>query len=188
MSLAIRRLQSYLLAALALPGLLLKLASDAELRRRVGRVAPTWAALQGLPYGNHLFSRLIDWFTPYSGTIGAVVTEVSSSRAVVEIRESKALHNPFRSVHACAQGNAMEMASGLLVLHGVEGRGRAILTELNVTYTKKARGRLVAEAKAELPTKSGDVTVPITLRNDAGETVSEGKAVWAVTFFDKKKD
>ena len=62
---------------------------------------------------------------------------------------------------------------------------RGILTSIRVDYSKKARGRLVANAEYRLPqTITDDVPceVEALIRDGAGDTVAAVRATWLIGY------
>ncbi|MCB9760916.1 MAG: DUF4442 domain-containing protein [Alphaproteobacteria bacterium] len=145
-------------------------------------VPELWSRLSPLPGGKTLFSKILGRAAPYTGTIDARVTELSPGHAVVTLGDRKAVRNHLNSIHAIALMNLGEVATGLAVMAGVDGRGRGIITHLGMDYTKKARGRITATCDAELPTQPGkhDVEVVATLRDASGDAVATAHARWRV--------
>ena len=142
-----------------------------------------WARLAPLPGGRWLFSKLLGWKAPYTGSIRPRVEVLEPGFCRVAIRERRALRNPFRSIHAVALLNAAEAASGLATLVALPADVRGIITRLEIDYSKKARGRIVAECRTDPPT---GITAPtphladVTLRDEAGETVATARATWTL--------
>lgn len=149
----------------------------ADLRR-------AWLRLSPLPGGRWMFSRMVDWMAPYTGSIRASVEELSGGYCRVSLRERRALRNPFRSVHAVALMNLAEEASGLATLYALPDGVRGIITELAMQYHKKARGKITAVCDTSPPDDVGEDKVPhvaeVTLRDAAGEVVAEAQATWTL--------
>ncbi|MEZ6184162.1 MAG: hotdog fold domain-containing protein [Planctomycetota bacterium] len=145
-------------------------------------ISSAWARLSGLPAGTRLFSRLIGRMAPYSGTVGAHVLELGDGYCRVELKDKKAVRNHLRSIHAIALMNLGELATGLAVMHELDGKGRGIIRELRMEYLKKARGTITAEARAELPHEPGshDLIVTASLTDDAGDEVAKAYATWRI--------
>lgn len=143
-------------------------------------ISSTWARCRGLPGGTRLFSRLIGRMAPYTGTIGAHVADLGDGYAKVELKDRKGVRNHLKSIHAIALMNLGEVATGLAVMHAIDGRGRGIIRELRMEYLKKARGLITAEARVELPTEPGahDLEVVAVLRDEAGDEVARAYATW----------
>ena len=103
-------------------------------------IRTVWSRANSLPLGNRVFSRFVGRMAPYTGTIGATVLELDDGHARVELRDRPAVRNHLQCIHAIALMNLGEVATGLAVMHAIDGRGRGIVTGLRIEYVKKARG------------------------------------------------
>lgn len=147
---------------------------------RANPIRELWDRLSALPGGRAVFSRLIGVFAPYTGTIKPRVTEVREGYARVEMEERWRIRNHLNSVHAMALTNLGEITSGLAVLYDLPSDVRGIVTEFEIEYEKKARGRLVAESDAVLPslTEEREVDVPYVIRDSDRDVVARGTSTW----------
>lgn len=144
------------------------------------RLRTAWRRLSPFPGGKWLFSRLIGWMAPYSGTIGARVEYLEAGHARVALADRRRVRNHLDSIHAVALVNLAEQASGLAVLMGLPSGVRGILTGLSITYLKKARGRLVAECRCAIPSVAGslDYEAVATITDSGGDVVAQAVARW----------
>lgn len=135
-----------------------------------------WPLLSRLPGGKALFSRLISFLVPYTGTIGAEVDELREGYARVVLQERRAVRNHLKSVHAIALANLVEMTGNLALLYSAPADTRMILAGISMEYLKKARGRLVAECTCQVPTSSEkqEYTLEVLIRDAGGEQVARG--------------
>jgi len=121
---------------------------------------------------------------PYSGRLGANVTHFEAGRVRIELRERRAVRNHLRSVHAVALVNLGELASGLAVMSGLPATVRGIVTGLDVTFSKKARGHLVAESRCDAP-QDVSISTPFdaeaTIRDASGDVVARVVAHWLLS-------
>lgn len=139
-----------------------------------------WRRFAGLPGGRWLFSRALGRYVPYTGSLGAVVRVLEPGHCVVELRERRRLRNHLDSIHAMALGNLAEMVTGLALMNSLPDNTRGILTGFSIEYLKKARGRLTAECRCELPPDKLEAEHVITgeIRDQDGELVAVARAHW----------
>jgi acyl-coenzyme A thioesterase PaaI-like protein len=130
--------------------------------------------------GRWIFSRLVGFAVPYSGSIGARVTSLEPGRATITLRDRRAVRQHLGSVHAIALANLAELASGMAMLTALEPGVRGIVTEITLRYPKKARGQLTAVGTAAPP----QVTTPVETRaycevlDGSGDLVAEATVTW----------
>ena len=120
---------------------------------------------------------------PYTRSIRCTVVQFEPGYAEVLLHDRWRVRNHLRSVHAIALANLGELATGLSLIGGLSPRLRAILTGLDVRYTKKARGPLLAEARCTVPEIVSEVdhAVEATIRDSAGDTVAIVTAHWLLS-------
>lgn len=139
-----------------------------------------WHRLEGSGPGRWLFSRVLGWSVPYTGSIGATVIALAPGQATVVLRDRRAVRNHLGSVHAIALANLGELASGLAMLTAAGDGVRGIVTRLEIAYHAKARGRLTATGTAHPPpvTTPIDSTATAEIRDAAEVTVATVTATW----------
>ena len=146
-----------------------------ELRRR-------WRRLSSTAAGRWLFSRALGWGVPYTGTLGARVEELAPGHCVVSLRERRAVRNHLQSVHAMALANLGEMVTGLALMNSLPEQARGILTCFEMDYLKKARGKLVASCRCEVPEDNSEREYVLSgeIHDATGDVVAVARARWRV--------
>jgi acyl-coenzyme A thioesterase PaaI-like protein len=141
-----------------------------------------WRTLSPFPAGKWLFSHLLGFKVPYTGTVRPRVEELRPGYARVSLRDRRAVRNHLHSIHAIALANLAEVTSGLAMIAGLPSEARSILTGFSVEYLKKARGKLVAECSTPLVDASakGEHIIESIVRDSAGDVVAKGTARWLV--------
>jgi uncharacterized protein (TIGR00369 family) len=144
-----------------------------------------WSRLAPLPGGRLIFSLVLGWLAPYTGSLGARIEEIRPGFARVTLRDRRRLRNHLRSLHAIALINLGELATGLAVLSTIPGNMRGIVLDIHADYLKKARGKLTATASFRLPpTIDADTAcaVEAELQDGSGETVTRVRATWLIGY------
>jgi len=141
-----------------------------------------WRRLAALPGGKRLFSLVLGRYVPYTGSIGAVIQVLQPGMCAASLRDRRRVRNHLGSVHAMALANLGEMVTGLALMNSLPDRARGILTGFDIDYLKKARGRLTAECRCEIPADNSEREYQLTgeIRDAAGDIVSLAKARWLV--------
>lgn len=146
----------------------------------IARLQRLWQRLQHLPGGAWLFSRILGWAIPYTGTIGANIKILKPGFAQIHMRDRRRVRNHLHSVHALALANLGEVASGLAMLGALPADIRGIPTRLTIEFYKKARGRLIAESHCSPPivTQDTDFEVHADIRDSDGDMVARTTVNW----------
>lgn len=150
-----------------------------------GTILDQWARCTRLPAGRWLFSILLGWRIPYSSTIGARIEELRPGYARLVMADRRRVRNHLDSIHAVAQVNFGELATGLAVFSTTGTGMRGILVDIRAEYLKKARGRLEASAEFRLPENLDDNTpceVAARIADRDGDTVSVVTATWLIGY------
>jgi acyl-coenzyme A thioesterase PaaI-like protein len=133
-----------------------------------------WNLLAGVPGGKTLFSRLVGTMAPYTGSIHAHITVLRVGHAEVQMADRRAVRNHLDSVHAIALANLAELAGNVALAYSLPDDARFIVGGMDIEYTKKARGTIVAIGEPPLVRTSAraQYEVPVTLRDASGEEVA----------------
>jgi acyl-coenzyme A thioesterase PaaI-like protein len=143
-------------------------------------VISAWNRLHRLPGGSWMFSRLLGFMVPYTGTIGAQVRELRPGHARLTLRDRRHVRQHLGSVHAVALVNLGEVTSGLAMLMVLPPGVRSIVTGLSAEYFKKARGTLTSESTVKVPAVTGPTehTVEAEIKDASGTLVCRVKVLW----------
>ena len=102
--------------------------------------------------------------------------------AEVALSDRRAVRNHLSSVHAIALVNLGELTSGLAMNAGLPAEARGIVTHLEATFLKKARGRLVARCSTAIP----DWRIPCehvveaSINDAGGDVVAQVRVRWKI--------
>jgi acyl-coenzyme A thioesterase PaaI-like protein len=145
-----------------------------------GPLFAAWNRLRRVPGGTWIFSRLLGWKVPYTGSIGAHVRELGPGHARITLRDRRAVRQHLGSVHAVALLNLGEVTSGLAMLAALPPGVRGIVTRLSAEYPRKARGLLTAVSRVTVPAVTGptEVTVMAEITDESGDLVCTVTATW----------
>lgn len=153
------------------------------------RLMRLWNSCQRLPLGNRVFSKLVSWAAPFTGTVRPRVTSLEPGRSEVCMRERRRVRQHLKSVHAGALFTLAEGASGLAMMAWVPDSARAIVTSMQIAYHKKGRGQLTATATCDVPDLAAlepatdsdhEMTVTIAVTDGAGDAVCTAEATWRI--------
>ena len=141
-----------------------------------------WQRFSNKPGGKWLFSRIIGFTVPYTGSIAANVVLLEPGHGLVTLKERRKVSNHLHSVHAIALANLSEMVTGLTLLNSLPDDARGILTGLQIQYHLKARGLLTAECVCEIPenNEEREMQVSVEIKDEVGEVVASAIATWRI--------
>lgn len=152
-------------------------------KRTVGEKANhLWERLSPHPGGKWIFSKLVGLSIPYTGSIQPRVVRLQPGFAVVNLHDRRRVRNHLKSIHAIALANLAEFTTGLATLSGMPANSRAILTGLEITYHKKARGTLKAECTSQPPITADETSVKVEAKiyDAQGDCVATGLVTWLI--------
>lgn len=141
-----------------------------------------WNRLHTLPGGKFLFSKIVGFQIPYTGSIRPHIEKFDDGQSEVRIRDRRAIRNHLQCVHAIALANVGELCSGIAVWSRLPDNARMILTRLEIEYSKKSRGTLVAMATCP-PILSNDVAdfpIDVLVKDSADTTTAKLRVTWRV--------
>ncbi|MFT5206430.1 MAG: hypothetical protein ACI9CF_000168 [Candidatus Omnitrophota bacterium] len=145
-----------------------------------------WNKWNKRPWGRQLFSLNLGCRIPYTGSIQAMILEMRSGYARIQMQDRKSIRNHLDCIHAIALTNLGELATGMALQMGLPESHRCIATHIDIDFLAKARGALIAECDFELPLVWDPVTLPMRsiIRNSENVDVAIVTTHWQI---DKRK-
>ena len=142
-----------------------------------------WNYASKTAVGRKVFSILIGFYVPYSGSVSPNIEELSIGSAKVSLREKWSVRNHLKSVHAIALANIGELSSGLAMLASLPRNSRGIVKNIEIEYIKKARGRITAKGSApeigELKENIEKIAIA-EMFDSTNEVVAKMKVYWQI--------
>ncbi len=144
------------------------------------RLLSAWRRLSPLPGGRWLFTQLVKWMIPYTGSVSPRVEVLEPGYARISITQRRKLEQHLGSIHAIALMNLAEFASGAAMTTALPPGYRGIVTKISIEYFKKARGTVTAESRPLLPDLSVDGEFDFTseIKDQAGDVVARATVRW----------
>jgi len=144
------------------------------------RLLSAWRRLSPLPGGRWLFTQLVKWMIPYTGSVSPRVEVLEPGYARISITQRRKLEQHLGSIHAIALMNLAEFASGAAMTTALPPGFRGIVTKISIEYFKKARGTVTAESRPVLPDLSVDGEFDFTseIKDQAGDVVARATVRW----------
>jgi len=154
---------------------------------KVDNLRKLWQKCASVPGGRWVFSKLLKYIIPYSGSIDARIIELAAGEAKVKLRDRRKVRNHLNSIHAIALINLGELSSGLALNMGLKNNIRGIVTEINIQYHKKARGDLVAKCQFKIPDVSEkmDYWVETQIYNNENDIVATTRVCWRLSLIEE---
>jgi acyl-coenzyme A thioesterase PaaI-like protein len=146
----------------------------------VGLLKKYWHILENKPFGKAIFSYVVGYLIPYTGSIKPYIMQAKQGFAEVILHDKKSVRNHLNSIHAIALANLGEVTTGIALHFSLNNHARAILTELKVIFLKKARGVIYSRAQINMEEikKFGEITIKATLSDHTREEIALVYATW----------
>lgn len=148
------------------------------------RLMAAWTRLHGKPGGSWMFSRLLSWWIPYTGSIRPHVRELRPGYARVTMTDRRGVRNHLNSIHAIALINLGELTSGLALNTALPPGIRSIATAIKAEFIKKGRGLLTAQSTCQVPqqlTESTETLAVGEISDAAGDPVARITVTWRLS-------
>jgi acyl-coenzyme A thioesterase PaaI-like protein len=143
------------------------------------RLLGAWRRLSPLPGGRWLFTQLVKWMIPYTGSVSPRVDVLEPGYAKISITQRRRLEQHLGSIHAIALMNVAEFASGAAMTTALPAGYRGIVTKMSIEYFKKARGTVTAESRPKLPDPiDGEYDFESTITDQAGDLIARATVRW----------
>lgn len=155
--------------------------SNNPLARAVGAVA-AWPA----PLRNRLVTAMFNSQVRFAGTGGLRFTTLSAEQAIVVIANRRRVRNHIGGVHAAAMALLAETATGAVFGMNVRSDALPLLKQMHIDYQRRAQGALTATATLDAAARArilaepkGEIVVPVTVTDEAGEQPIQAQMTWA---------
>lgn len=154
-----------------------------RMQRQLARLVEVPAFLRPW-YRNVVLRRAV----PFTGTAGLDFAEMTPQRVEIAIANRHKVRNHIGGIHASAINLLAETATGMVVGMNVRDDCVPVAKELRMAFRKRASGALRAvamltdEQRAALQASDkGEVSVAVTVTDEAGVNPVECEFIWAWT-------
>ena len=133
-----------------------------------------------------LWSKAFGRIVPMVGTAHIRYLDVNKDQVIVRIENQRNMQNHIKGVHAAAMALLAETATGFLTgVHTPDDR-IVLIKSLHVDYLKVAQGGLTATATLSVDQQKfiadhekGELLIPVTVIDDAGNEPIQCQMLWA---------
>jgi len=152
------------------------------------RLARTLSKLDALPAALRPLARnaVLRRAVPFTGTARLDFLRLEPAVAEIAIANRRPVQNHIGGVHAAAMGLLAETATGMVVGMNVRDDCLPLCKSMQVAFRKRATGALKAQAVLTEQQRAlmqaepkGEVTVQVTVTDEAGLNPVECEFVWA---------
>ncbi|MCX5764303.1 MAG: DUF4442 domain-containing protein [Gemmatimonadetes bacterium] len=136
--------------------------------------------MRKVPFGDFLFTLMVKQMIPYTGSVNPRVEVLEPGYARISIVQKRRLEQHLGSIHAIALMNLAEFTSGASMTTALPAGYRGIVTHMAIDYFKKARGKVTAESRPELPDLAvdGEHDFYSTITDEAGDLIARATVRW----------
>jgi acyl-coenzyme A thioesterase PaaI-like protein len=154
----------------------------------MNRLQRTLTRLDGLPGPLRGVARnlALRRAVPFTGTAGLDFVTLTPERSEIRVANRKPVQNHIKGVHAAAMSLLAETATGMVVGMNVRDDCLPLCKSLQVNFKRRATGGLVAKAHLTAAQRfamandtKGEVTVAVTVTDEAGVEPIQCEFVWA---------
>ncbi|ALO33530.1 hypothetical protein CMT41_01435 [Colwellia sp. MT41] len=139
-----------------------------------------------------LLTKLFTSKVKFAGTSGIKIIEITKHKTQLSLANKKNVQNHIGGIHAIAAAVLAESATGIVFGMNVPNSKLPLLKSMQVNYQRRMQGSLTAVAQLtaeqiELIEREdkGSVLVPVTIKDESGQTPIECQMEWA--WVSKKK-
>lgn len=140
------------------------------------------------PMFRQAVTRLFTFRVRFAGTAGVHFEGLDDGQAVLRLGNRGRVQNHIGGIHAAAMALLAETATGAVFAMNVPDTHLPLIKTMNIRYLRRAQGALRAEATLSAEQRlriqsepKGDLLVPVTVTDEAGEQPIECEMVWAWT-------
>lgn len=137
-------------------------------------------------YPKWLLSFAIGRMVKFTGTAGISYDLMTTERVIVSMKNRSKVRNHIGQIHAAAMMLLAETATGMVLGMNVPDDKLPLLKYMNSKFVKRSQGRMVAEATISeeqrqkiLTEEKGDVIIPVTITDQAGNEPVLCEVCWA---------
>jgi acyl-coenzyme A thioesterase PaaI-like protein len=154
----------------------------------MNRLQRTLAKLDGLPAPLRGVARnfALRNAVPFTGTAGLQFVALTPEHSEIRVANARRVQNHIAGVHAAAMSLLAETATGMVVGMNVRDDCLPLCKSMHVAFKKRATGGLKAVASLTAVQRAqmakadkGEVTVAVTVTDEAGIEPIECEFVWA---------
>lgn len=129
----------------------------------MNRLLKVYTQCRKLPFGNHIFSKMVCFKAPYFRTISPVFRELRPGYCEITMKKRRAVQNHIQSVHAIAMCNISELTAGTMLEGSLSRSMRWIPKGMTVEYLKIAKTDLKAVCEISLDNLDSPQELPMTV-------------------------